>query len=75
MMHDDKEFEYSIMVRQHYKHKHRYCGYGFVTGIKQDGIYESASKIKMIKTKKEMIDEMTRKFQLMTLPRYGEDGV
>lgn len=62
---DDKEFEYSIVVKQHYQHKHRYCGYGFVTGTKQDGIYESASRIKMIKTKEQMIEAMTYRIKAM----------
>lgn len=71
----NKEDGYSIVVIQHFKHKRKSCGYGFLVAAKLDGIYESMRVIQPCTEKQEAIVEMTKRIKAMTLPRYGEDGV
>ena len=73
----NKEDGYSITVRQHYRHSHRYCGYGILIGIKLDGINESMTKTMMYTTKKKSVEVMTQKIVAMvgTVLEYREDEV
>jgi hypothetical protein len=44
---------YSIVVNKHYQKAHKYVGFAFLIGIKEDGIDESTRGQKLYKTKKE----------------------
>lgn len=74
-MYDHKDFEYSIVVKQHYKHKRKGCGHGILVSIRLEGVYEDTRNVVMFKEKKEAIYDMSERIRRMTLPRYGEDGV
>jgi len=56
---------YSICVRQHNIKKHKYTGYAILVGIKQYGIDESWTGIKLYKTKKEASDIFTIKVMVV----------
>lgn len=58
---DHKDFEYSIMIRQH----RRTNGGKYLMGIKQDGIDESAKNLKLIATKKQIIEAMAYRIKVM----------
>ena len=56
---------YSICVRQHNTKPHKYTGFAILIGIKQYGLDESWTGIKLYKTKKEASENFCYKVKLV----------